>query len=151
MADLGITFLRRKYTIHWYQSLFTVITGSMPLRSFWATLYSDIPSKFTQNINLLRTESRHTPWMLSSHFLSKLIWKNSSMDCHFMFPNTLSSFFFFFMWPEVTYTSWLCLIFIVSISTSMMLYFFALYHKMNTSVSFSEFCWYIWKFVEYTF
>ena len=39
MADLGIIFLRRKHTIHWYQSLFTVITGSMPFRYFWATLY----------------------------------------------------------------------------------------------------------------
>ena len=39
MADLGIIFLRRKHTIHWYQSLFTIITGSMPLRYFWATLY----------------------------------------------------------------------------------------------------------------
>ena len=40
MADLGIIFLRRKHTIHWYQSLFTFITGSMPFRYFWATLYS---------------------------------------------------------------------------------------------------------------
>ena len=40
MADLGIIFLRRKHTIHWYQSLFTIITGSMPFRYFWATLYS---------------------------------------------------------------------------------------------------------------
>ena len=39
MADLDIIFLRRKHTIHWYQSLFTVITGSMPFRYFWATLY----------------------------------------------------------------------------------------------------------------
>ena len=39
MADLGIIFLRRKHTIHWYQSLFTIITGSMPFRYFWATLY----------------------------------------------------------------------------------------------------------------
>ena len=39
MADLGIIFLRRKHTIHCYQSLFTVITGSMPFRYFWATLY----------------------------------------------------------------------------------------------------------------
>ena len=39
MADLGIIFLRRKHTIHWYQSRFTVITGSMPFRYFWATLY----------------------------------------------------------------------------------------------------------------
>ena len=29
MADLGIIFLRRKHTIHWYESLFTIITGSM--------------------------------------------------------------------------------------------------------------------------
>ena len=42
MADLGIIFLRRKHTIHWYQSLFTVITGSMPFRYFWATLYISI-------------------------------------------------------------------------------------------------------------
>ena len=42
MADLGIIFLRRKHTIHWYKSLFTVITGSMPFRYFWATLYIDI-------------------------------------------------------------------------------------------------------------
>ena len=34
MADLGIIFLRRKHTIHWYQSLFTIITGSMPFRYF---------------------------------------------------------------------------------------------------------------------
>ena len=34
MADLGIIFLRRKHTIHWYHSLFTVITGSMPFRFF---------------------------------------------------------------------------------------------------------------------
>ena len=40
MADLGIIFLRRKHTIHWYQSLFTIMTGSMSFRSFWATLYS---------------------------------------------------------------------------------------------------------------
>ena len=40
MADLGIVFLRRKHTIHWYQSLFTIITGSMPFRYFWATLYN---------------------------------------------------------------------------------------------------------------
>ena len=40
MADLGIIFLRRKHTIHWYQSLFTIITGSMPFRYFWATLYN---------------------------------------------------------------------------------------------------------------
>ena len=39
MADLGIIFLRRKHTIHWYQSLFTIMTGSMPFRYFWATLY----------------------------------------------------------------------------------------------------------------
>ena len=39
MADLGIIFHRRKHTIHWYQPLFTVITGSMPFRYFWATLY----------------------------------------------------------------------------------------------------------------
>ena len=39
MVDLGIIFLRRKHTIHWYQSLFIVITGSMPFRYFWATLY----------------------------------------------------------------------------------------------------------------
>ena len=38
MADLGIIFLRRKHTIHWYQSLFTIITGSMLFRYFWATL-----------------------------------------------------------------------------------------------------------------
>ena len=25
MAELGIIFLRRKHTIHWYQSLFTII------------------------------------------------------------------------------------------------------------------------------
>ena len=42
MADLGIIFLRRKHTIHWYQSLFTIITGSMPFRYFWATLYRAI-------------------------------------------------------------------------------------------------------------
>ena len=42
MVDLGIIFLRRKHTIHWYQSLFTVITGSMPFRYFWATLYMTI-------------------------------------------------------------------------------------------------------------
>ena len=40
MADLGIIFLRKKHTIHWYQSLFTIITGSMPFRYFQATLYS---------------------------------------------------------------------------------------------------------------
>ena len=40
MADLGIIFLRRKHTIHWYQSLFTIITGSMLFRYFWATLYT---------------------------------------------------------------------------------------------------------------
>ena len=45
MADLGIIFLRRKHTIHWYQSLFTVITGSMPFRYFWATLYIRAPAK----------------------------------------------------------------------------------------------------------
>ena len=39
MADLGIIFLRRKHTIHWYQSLFTILTGSMPFRYLWATLY----------------------------------------------------------------------------------------------------------------
>ena len=39
MADLGIIFLRRKHTIRWYQSLFTIITGSMLFRYFWATLY----------------------------------------------------------------------------------------------------------------
>ena len=39
IADLGIIFLRRKHTVHWYQSLFTVITGSMPFRYFWVTLY----------------------------------------------------------------------------------------------------------------
>ena len=39
MADLGIIFLRKKHTINWYQSLFTIITESMPFRSFWATLY----------------------------------------------------------------------------------------------------------------
>ena len=41
MADLGIIFLRRKHTIHWYQSLFTITTGSMPFRYFWATLYTN--------------------------------------------------------------------------------------------------------------
>ena len=47
MADLGIIFLRIKHTIHWYQSLFTIITESMPFRYFWATLYKDegIPSR----------------------------------------------------------------------------------------------------------
>ena len=39
MADLGIIFLRIKHTIHWYQSLFTIITESMPFRYFWATLF----------------------------------------------------------------------------------------------------------------
>ena len=42
MVDLGIIFLRRKHTIHWYQSLFIVITGSMPFRYFWATLYTSM-------------------------------------------------------------------------------------------------------------
>ena len=40
MADLGIIFLRRRYPIHWYQSSYIFITGSMPFRYFWATLYS---------------------------------------------------------------------------------------------------------------
>ena len=40
MADLGIIFLRRRYPIHWYQSSCIFITGSMPFRYFWATLYS---------------------------------------------------------------------------------------------------------------
>ena len=39
MADLGIIFLRRRYPIHWYQSSYIFITGSMPFRYFWATLY----------------------------------------------------------------------------------------------------------------
>ena len=39
MADLGIIFLGRRYPIHWYQSLFTCITGSMPFH-FLATLYT---------------------------------------------------------------------------------------------------------------
>ena len=38
MADLGIIFFRRKHTIHWYKSL-TILTGSMPFRYLWATLY----------------------------------------------------------------------------------------------------------------
>ena len=40
MADLGIIFLKRRYPIHWYQSFYIFITGSMPFRYFWATLYS---------------------------------------------------------------------------------------------------------------
>ena len=40
MADLGIIFLGRRYPIHWYQSSYIFITGSMPFRYFWATLYS---------------------------------------------------------------------------------------------------------------
>ena len=40
MADLGIIFLRRRYPIHWYQSSYIFITGSMPFRYFWATLYN---------------------------------------------------------------------------------------------------------------
>ena len=40
MADLGIIFLRRRYPIHWYQSSYIFITGSMPFRYFWATLYT---------------------------------------------------------------------------------------------------------------
>ena len=39
MADLGIIFLRRRYPVHWYQSSYIFITGSMPFRYFWATLY----------------------------------------------------------------------------------------------------------------
>ena len=39
MADLGVIFLRRRYPIHWYQSSYIFITGSMPFRYFWATLY----------------------------------------------------------------------------------------------------------------
>ena len=39
MADLGIIFLRRRYPIHWYQSSYIFITGSMPFCYFWATLY----------------------------------------------------------------------------------------------------------------
>ena len=39
IADLGIIFLRRRYPIHWYQSLYTYIIGSMPFRFVWATLY----------------------------------------------------------------------------------------------------------------
>ena len=52
MADLGIIFLRRKHTIHWYQSLFTVITGSMPFRYFWATLYNKLNYVFDINYKL---------------------------------------------------------------------------------------------------
>ena len=48
MADLGIIFLRRKHTIHLYKSLFTVITRSMPVRYFWATLYG------TRKLHLLK-------------------------------------------------------------------------------------------------
>ena len=44
MADLGIIFLRRRYPIHWYQSSYIFITGSMPFRYFWATLYISILS-----------------------------------------------------------------------------------------------------------
>ena len=40
MADLGIIFLRRRYPIHWYQSSYIFITGNMPFRYFWATLYT---------------------------------------------------------------------------------------------------------------
>ena len=54
MADLGINFLRRKHTIHWYQSLFTVITVSMPFRYFWATLYS------THHPHKKKSPLRHT-------------------------------------------------------------------------------------------
>ena len=45
MADLGIIFLRRRYPIHWYQSSYIFITGSMPFRYFWATLYS-VPIRY---------------------------------------------------------------------------------------------------------
>ena len=41
MADLGIIFLRRRYPIHWYQSSYIFITGSMPFRYVWATLYKE--------------------------------------------------------------------------------------------------------------
>ena len=65
MADLGIIFLRRKHTIYWYQSLFTVITGSMPFRYFWATLYIVYLSlletynrnNVTDNTNLTNSQS----------------------------------------------------------------------------------------------
>ena len=40
IADLGIIFLRRSYLIHWYQLLHPHIVGSIPIRFFWATLYS---------------------------------------------------------------------------------------------------------------
>ena len=51
MADLGLIFLRRKPTIHWYQSLFTVITESMPFRYFWATLYTRISAPLKKAID----------------------------------------------------------------------------------------------------
>ena len=47
MADLGIIFLRRRYPIHWYQSSYIFITGSMPFRYFWATLYRQYNDKNT--------------------------------------------------------------------------------------------------------
>ena len=68
MADLGIIFLRRRYPIHWYQSSYIFITGSMPFRYFWATLYSLDKSlllglifvfhnfKFQENIDTLGQE-----------------------------------------------------------------------------------------------
>ena len=34
IADLDIIFLRRRYPVHWYQSLYPYITGSMPFRFF---------------------------------------------------------------------------------------------------------------------
>ena len=34
MADLGIIFLRRRYPIHWYQSSYIFVTGSMPVPLF---------------------------------------------------------------------------------------------------------------------
>ena len=46
MADLGIIFLRRRYPIHWYQSSYIFITGSMPFRYFWATLYIKVTTLY---------------------------------------------------------------------------------------------------------
>ena len=101
MADLGIIFLRRRYPNHWYQSSYIFITGSMPFRYFWATLYSswarDSKSNFVYRQSFSsKFQSNSSPRCKGPITLDEAEWqnnefvrKNDEFDPIFI-PNSLS-------------------------------------------------------------
>ena len=75
MADLGIIFLRRRYPIHWYQSSYIFITGSMPFRYFWATLYKFCFTELKLDHKMTKSRfksSKKNPYKQISYFAGQL-------------------------------------------------------------------------------